>query len=348
MQNSILALLFFFVPIAGTGDPPNDNQKPVYQEACDGSAAIPIGERFLLVAEDEGELLRLYSVDGGTPVGDFQLTPTFLKNDDETDLEGATRVGTRAYWITSHGRKSSGKLDRNRYRFFATDLSGSGPDDFKVQPVGSAYERLVEDMLNEDSWEEPNPYFLQLLQDRTQLDRDEVKWLAPKKFGLNIEGLAASPSGKTLWIGLRNPLVGGKAVLIPLLNADEVIQGGSARFGAPVLIPLQGRGIRSIEYSPSRNSYLIIAGPTDGGSGFLFAEWYGCCQEEPVVIAEYEAEEDVNPEAIVIWPGRREAHLLFDEGSRMVGEKECKKKKVPKAQKSFRGDAHILNRPRPE
>lgn len=61
--------------------------------------------------------------------------------------------------------------------------------------------------------------------------------LPPKALGgLSIEGLAASPTG-SLFIGLHNPLMDqARAVIVPLLNPTEVIEGGSARFGDPILL----------------------------------------------------------------------------------------------------------------
>ena len=70
-----------------------------------------------------------------------------------------------------------------------------------------------------------------------------LKSAAEAEGGFNIEGLASTPEGALL-IGLRNPLRHGRALLVPLLNPDEVIEGGRARFGAPVELDLQQRGIR--------------------------------------------------------------------------------------------------------
>ncbi len=49
--------------------------------------------------------------------------------------------------------------------------------------------------------------------------------------GLNIEGLAAADGG--LLIGFRNPLVDGKAILVPLENPDGLIDGKPAKIWQP-------------------------------------------------------------------------------------------------------------------
>jgi len=73
-----------------------------------------------------------------------------------------------------------------------------------------------------------------------------------------------------LLIGFRNPLTGGKvekgkhvggqALLVPLLNPLEVIEGKTARFGDPIDLDLDGYGIRSIE-SLNNKKFLVVAGP---------------------------------------------------------------------------------------
>jgi len=73
--------------------------------------------------------LRLYRSDEGGPAIKVLDCNSFLGvrgKSLETDLEGAARIGDRAYWIGSHGRKKNGKDAPNRRRFFATDISMNG------------------------------------------------------------------------------------------------------------------------------------------------------------------------------------------------------------------------------
>src|SRR5207247_2531869 len=97
--------------------------------------------------------------------------------------------------------------------------------------------------------------------------------LEPKARGaLNIEGLSATPDGHLL-IGFRNPIPGGKALLVPMLNPDAVIHGQAAKFSEPILLDLGGLGIRDMAYWDGQ--YTIIAGPSAGKRQSRLYEWLG-------------------------------------------------------------------------
>src|SRR4051812_10303021 len=82
----------------------------LFTGACDASAAVQVSADRMLVADDEDQNIRLYSISrGGAPlavtnVGD-ELNLTDVKHGEprEVDIEGAVRVGERVYWIGSHG-----------------------------------------------------------------------------------------------------------------------------------------------------------------------------------------------------------------------------------------------------
>jgi hypothetical protein len=157
---------------------------------------------------------------------------------------------------------------------------------------------------------------------------------APKTAGaLNIEGLAATPENHLL-IGFRNPLRGGKALIVPLLNPNEVIKNGRAKLGDPIEIDLGGRGIRSIGRDKGR--YLIIAGPiAEEGTSHLF-EWDGG-SNAPRRLADVTFE-SFNPEGMSFHraDGMTEYFVLSDDGSAQVQGEDCKSLKDPR-QKRFRG-----------
>ena len=122
---------------------------------CDASAAVPLEGGLFAVADDEDNVLRVYdSARGGVPLGQadvslrlhLPVTPKKPKNllpkkvpkPPETDIEAATRIGDLAFWLTSHGRNSSGKLKTERQRLFATSLPERGGDlDLVVEGVAS-------------------------------------------------------------------------------------------------------------------------------------------------------------------------------------------------------------------
>ena len=148
--------------------------------------------------------------------------------------------------------------------------------------------------------------------------------------GLNIEGLAATPEGSLL-IGLRNPLHQGRALLVPLLNPDDLLTGAPARFGAPVEFDLGQRGIRSIERIGA--SYVIAAGPTADAGTFALFRWSGRPGEPAILISGINLR-DLRPEALFAIPGDKRVRLLSDDGGIEIDGVECKR--LPAARQTFR------------
>ncbi len=97
---------------------------------CDASAAVPVGHSLFVVANDEDSTLRIYRRDeSGDAIYSKDIFADLkidLKDDPETDIEGATLIGKRIYWITSHGTNKDGKQSPSRHRFFATDIETNG------------------------------------------------------------------------------------------------------------------------------------------------------------------------------------------------------------------------------
>ncbi len=96
---------------------------------CDASAAVPVGSDFFIVANDEDNLLRIYhNKKPGEPLYSHDLT-SFLdidKKHPEADIEGATLIDDRVYWIASHGSSKKGEKRSNRHRLFATKIEFDG------------------------------------------------------------------------------------------------------------------------------------------------------------------------------------------------------------------------------
>ena len=294
----------------------------VFEGMCDASGAIALSERLLVVADDEDNVLRTYDVErGGAPLATTDLSPMLgmplrveKRQARELDLEAATRIGGRAWWLGSHGRNARGRLRPERLRFFATNVTEEG-----VRPVGAPYERLLDDLLAEPAL--------------AQLQLAAAAELPPKApGGLNIEGLTATPSGEML-IGFRNPVPGGRALLVPLRNAAELAEGTEgvrARFGPPILLDLGGDGIRALSWW--RGRYLIVAGPyASGGRSRLYA-WDGAGAPRllPIDLGGF------NPEGFFTPEERDEILLLSDDGEREIDGVPCKELEDP-ARRRFRG-----------
>ena len=280
---------------------------------CDASAAVAVGDGLFVVANDEDNVLRVYRSDrGGGPVASFPLD-TFLgvePEHPEADIEGAARIGDRIYWITSHGRNKDAKKRPNRRRFFATEVREAG-DRITLAGVGTPYRDLLKDL-------EEDPDL-----DEFKLDKAAEK--APEdEDGLNIEGLAATPRGHLL-IGFRNPIRKGRALLVPLENPDEVIRGRRARLGEPIALDLGKRGVRSIEYRPAEEEYLIVAGAYDDRRDFRLYRWSGDPDDDPEGVQGVDFG-GLNPEALFFARDgdRSRVLVLSDDGGLLIDGRECK------------------------
>lgn len=321
MRVICMALISFMaLPIAAPGQE-RCGDTMVYRGMSDASAAVALDERRFAVADDEENMLRIFDRDRpGMPVATLDLTD-FLGvggKGGESDIEGAVRIGDRIYWITSHGRNAKGKERPSRQRFFATRIVGA-PEGATLMPFGRPCARLLGDLLSEPKL--------------ARFNLAAAAQKAPKQSGgFNIEGLAALPDGRLL-IGFRNPVPEGKALLVPLVNPDAVIEGAAAKFDDPILLDLGGLGIRAIALG--REHHVIIAGPFDGGEPLHLYTWRRG-DHKPEQIKDIDLT-GFKAEAILMGgdPDQPYCDLISDDGSRLVGGIEAKRLKDP-ALKSFR------------
>ena len=307
----------------------------LYRGMSDASAAVAIDKDMFIVADDENNVLRAYKINGPDfTVYRYDLTQ-FLKiypEHPEADIEGATMIGNTIYWISSHGRNKDGKMRPNRYRFFATSVKVENGN-VTIQPVGMPRRTLIHSLV------QTMPARMLRLVEATRFDasnmtKRERKILAPKIAGLNIEGLCASPDGKTIYIGFRNPRPYNKvswraqAIVVPLNNPKEVIERGYLPiFGDPILWDLGELGIRSMEYSHFHKAYFIIAGPHNEGPEFALYRWSGEKDKPPVLVRKLSfTQNSFGPEALVSFNNSGKFLLLSDDGSLVIkvsGPGEC-------------------------
>jgi hypothetical protein len=288
-----------------------------FEGACDASGAVPVDESHFAVADDEDNVLRVYdAMRGGDAVRKTNLAKQIsLKKKGEADIEAATSIGGRAFWLTSHGRNAKGDEDPNRSLVITTELPSV---DEKIDVEGEVYRELLSDLEREPAL--------------ARYDLKHASELAPKEpGGLNIEGLTATPDGKLL-IGFRSPLAGARALIVPVENPAALYSSGKPVFGAPIELDLGGLGVRSLSWW--RGSYLIAAGPTAEGGPARLYRWSGA-GTAPRLVTE-SAFEGVNPEAFFTAEGNDEILVLSDDGTHEVRGKPCKKLKGKK-HKRFRG-----------
>lgn len=269
---------------------------------ADGSAGIAVGEDHFIGASDENNVLRLYSSDGPGPGKELlDLNPLlgFEKEDGEfkeCDIEGAARMGDLIFWIGSHGRNKKGNVKESRRVLFATASNGSGAD-LHLTLKGTPCKSLMDSFM-------------------AIPDLKSAAAIKPEdKGGLNIESLCAK--GSSLLIGFRNPVSDQGALVVPLLNPLEVIDGKPPVLGQSFRLNLQGRGIRDM--TRWQGQFLIVAGDFQDRTApaaktpQLFT-WSGDPQEPPMPMAGELG--DLNPEAALAYGQEAEEklQLLSDDG----------------------------------
>lgn len=297
----------------------------VFSGCCDASAAAALDSKHVVVADDEQSTLRIYELSGGQAVSEIKMddfigsTGGKKKKPQEVDIEAAAQIGTRTYWVGSHGRNSKGKEAPPRQQIFATETK-TVDGQLTLEPVGKPYADLLRDLFDAPQLKKYN--------------LEEASRMAPKKPGaLNIEGLAETPEGGLL-IGFRNPIPQGKAIVVPLLNPADIIEGKSAKIGEPIELDLGGLGIRSLGRLGDR--YIIIAGAFDVGEGSKLFTWKGG-EDKPEQVEGVDFP-GLNPEAVTFaTEGDRTKYLILsDDGTLSVDGQDCKRLKDASLKK-FRG-----------
>ncbi|MDW5593700.1 DUF3616 domain-containing protein [Conexibacter stalactiti] len=244
----------------------------------DASTAIAVGDGHLLIADDERASIRLQDARvSGRELATFSPGPS----DHEIDFESAARKGDAIFWLGSHGNKKDGEYQESRHRIYQTRLTGSGAN-ARIAPVGTPYQDLRTDLAEWDLTEHHGELGLAAA--------GNGKIPADRLNGFNIEGAEFSPDGSALYLGFRSPVVppesGGRALIVPLENVEELTNGTAtkAEFGDPILLDLDGHSIREIRKNAA-GEYLILsatAGPPPAATGQALWSWDGDPQLAPV------------------------------------------------------------------
>jgi len=173
-----------------------------------------------------------------------------------SDLEGIT-YGDGYFYVT--GSQSAPKDgDQNAIARFKFDASSQTIRDTEVIPNFRDF----------------------LLNNVSELKGDADK--SGKDGGLNIEGLGWDPKRNRLLLGLRSPQLGDNALIVPvaLINPGGAFTKDNLRVvdGKAIQLPLEGLGIRDIQYDSRLDAFLIISGAPehhDKKLGFKLWQWSG-------------------------------------------------------------------------
>jgi hypothetical protein len=292
----------------------------IFTGMCDASTAVALDADLFVAAGDEDNILRFYRLSRpGEPVFTYNLNPHLAgrKKSPEIDIEGAARLGRRVFWITSHGRDAEGRAAPNRCRLFALEFTRRGTD-IEVEPVGGVYGNLLSDLARA-----PKLARFRLA--------EAAKLSAKAAGGLNIEALASTPDGALL-IGFRSPVPEGRALLVPLLNPNDLLTGQPPRFGEPILLDLGGLGLRGM--GSTARGYYLIAGPGEEKAAARLFFWAGGDRApQPVPGVSFAG---MTPEGVCFQDvaDRKDFLVLSDDGNRKLGGKACKD--LPESRRRFR------------
>jgi hypothetical protein len=251
---------------------------------ADASAAAPVGTDYMLIADDEANLLRLFHRNySGQAIKTFDVTSgAGGAEGQEFDIEGASasvkyNAGNRLYWITSLGNNKSGKLKPYRNRLFATDVTGTGAD---LTVTVKSYSTKMRDALI--AWGDGCGW---------DFTASAKKGVEPKNInGFNVEGLAVAYGGEVAYVGFRAPYVPLKnvaptssnriyAVAAPVTNLETMlnVSGESSiapTIGEPVLFDFGGLGIRSMERIGTAGFVIVAGSYASGGKPAIYL-WNG-------------------------------------------------------------------------
>jgi len=254
-----------------------------YAGARNASTAIDVGGGYMVLADDEGNVLRLYHErSSGEPTKTFDFTKVLPVGTSEADIEASARVGNTLYWIGSLSNKKSGKAAPEHDIVFAATLTGSGAGT-ELTYLGS-YTHLREDMV---AWDEANGNALGLAASTASgLPSNESD-------GFNAEGLEfAAGSSEAAYVAFRAPLQPTSdrkdALLIPVTNFASLVTHGNpgstaATFGAALEWNLEGRGLRELRRNAA-GQFLALAGTSDdSNSTFGLYAWDGDAADRPVL-----------------------------------------------------------------
>jgi hypothetical protein len=254
-----------------------------FSGSSDASAAVALDSNWMLVADDENQVIRLYDRNvSGLPFRTFDFTGT-LGLAKEADFEAAVRIGNRIYWLGSHGNDKTGSVEATRNTIFSCDVSGAGTNTTLsyVNKFGNLKANLI-------SWDQANGHGLG--PNALGLAASAASGVpCNDPAGFNIE--AATAFNGKVYIGFRTPLENtstrDKALVIPVTNFPGVVDAGSGtmQFGAPVLLDLGGRCLRDMA-ATAAGDLLLLAGPVDDAvtPTFELYLWDGNASSQPSLL----------------------------------------------------------------
>lgn len=275
-----------------------------FKDIYEPSAVQQLPDGRLLVVEDEAS--RAFSIlsfgaDGTlveSAASDVRLIRGFRQK--LNDLEGLALDGkSNIYAITSHSRNKKGERRSDREQLLRFNIISNN-----VSKI-SNFTNLT-DSLKKDA------QLRQTIIEKTGKSPDFDK--------INIEGLEFDQEKNHLLLGLRKPMINGLSMIISITNPDAVFDKSAApQFSEPSFLDLNGGGIRSLNYDPVLNQFLIV-NEIIGSEGKKYSQlwaWSGETTDAPTPVSLPDIISLNNVESLdsVILHGESRLLIMSDEGN---------------------------------
>ena len=226
-----------------------------------GLAQLPDG-RLLVAGDEEAHALSIF---GFAPDGRPTATPLVADGSAANglgpldDLEALTTdAAGRVYAVTSHA-SGRGADDTARHQLVSFRVDGTRITD------SAGLDGLAPQLL-------------------ARIAADLEGSGGPVGIDLEIEGLTVNRSGQQLWLGLRRPLAGERA-LIAVLENPAATFAGEAPSLSTLSLDLGGGGIRGLAYDGRTDGYLIISRrEKPAGEPFRLWHWSGHAADRPLPV----------------------------------------------------------------
>lgn len=264
---------------------------------------LPDG-RFLVVEDEKQHPLSLFEIGSD---GHVESRPVERDADDVfgklDDLEGLTLdAAGNVYAITSHSRTGDGDEKKSRNKLAR----------FRIEADRIVVPAVVTDLKSRLTATHPV-----LAAAAAVLDVKNAG-------GLNIEAIEIAPDTQQLLIGLRSPLLDGKAIIVRVENTAAMFDAGEAARISPVLdtLDLCGHGIRGLSWIVTLHGYLVVSGPI-AREQVQFRLWFWNGQHDaaarPVVVPGLAGFEHAEGVTAALIGGQPHIVIVSDDGDREEG-----------------------------
>jgi hypothetical protein len=237
-----------------------------------GVAYVPGTTGVLFVNDAMPDAVLWMALDGsGVQQGDAVRVPLGVS---VPDPEGITCDGTYFYVTSSQSAAALKKLTGEKRSEKSKKSKKSDKDVEEEKPEAAGVAGLVRFKFDAATRTASS---VERIDDLGQLLTAKIPELArlAASGGLNIEGLAWDPRTERLLVGLRGPMSGADALVVPLTFEGGSFSASALKVADPGLIrlSLRGQAIRSIEYDSDAKVFLVVAGAPETAERTDFALW---------------------------------------------------------------------------